>query len=279
MVEEKLFIDKQDIISLEDEETSVAFSQTLIKPLNHQYIKDEVLFVVVRAYNEAICHNFPSLMLCGKKMEDWVRLAGSACQQIVIEDCEDIIAKVRQIETDKRYIAVFYSDTPLLDKATFYKIMDYFAGRSINFLQLTRGFIVKTEFIKNSPNFLQSATGGNGSFEILRCTNAADLSKAFEILNERIVNYHLANGVTIFGKNTVFIEADVEIDSGVIIHPNNIIKGNTIISAGCEIGNGNVIENSILLNGCKVSGSVIIDSKLNEGTTLEWGSKVIKEVR
>ena len=32
------------------------------------------------------------------------------------------------------------------------------------------------------------------------------------------------NGVIILGENTVFIDADVEIEEGTIIYPNNIIK-------------------------------------------------------
>ncbi len=261
------------------EEESLSIAQPLIKPLSHDYIKDEVLFVVVKAYNNELAPNLPSLELCGKKMVDWVCLAGSCCEQMVIEDCEDIIAKIRNIHTNKHYIALFYSDTPLLDKSSFFKIMDYFAGRSVNFLQLTRGFVVKTEFLKNSPNFIQSATGGSNIVKLLRCDNSYNLSVAYETLNERIVNYHMKNGVTVFGKSTVFIDADVEIDSGVIIYPNNILKGQTIVSSGSVLESGNIIDNSIILNNCHIYSSVIKNSKVTEGVTIEEGNTLNNEVR
>ena len=268
-----------DFEGLDQKEESISLStETLIKSQNYDYIKDEVLFVVVRAQNKDIAPDLPSLKLCGKKMIDWVLLAGATCQQVVIDDKEDIISSVRNLNTTKKYIAVFYSDLPLFDKSSFYKIMDYFTSRSINFLQLTRGFVVKSEFLKNSPNFMQSADGGIEIVPLFRCDTSAKLVKAYEILNERILNYHINSGVTIFGKNTVFIDADVEIDGGVVIYPNNIISGESVIAAGSILESGNTIENSIILKNCKLKSSYIQNSKITEGQTLE-GEKIIKEVR
>lgn len=267
-----------DFEGLSQKEESISLTETLIKPLNHDYIKEEVLFVVVKAKNNEVAKDLPNLKLCGKKMIDWVLLAGSSCEQMVMEDYEDIIGKVRQINTDKKYIALFYSDTPLFDKSSFFKIMDYFASKSMNFLQLSRGFIVKTEFLKNSPNFISSATGGNEIPSLLRCDSSAKLVEAYETLNERIVGYHIRNGVTIFGKNTVFIDADVEIDGGVIIYPNNILQGESVISGGTILESGNIIDNSIILNDCVVKASYIKNSKITNGKTIENGSKIISEV-
>ncbi len=267
-----------DFEGLEEQEESLLFTETLIKPLNHDYIKDEVLFIAVKEKNDDIAKDFSNLKLCGKKMIDWVLLAGSSCQQMTMEDCEDIIAKVRTIETDKKYIAVFYSDTPLLDKSSFFKIMDYFTSKSINFLKLTRGFVVKTDFLKNNPNFISSSSGGTDVVKLLRCDSAENLVIANETLNERIINYHIKNGVSIFGRATVFIDADVEIDSGVIIYPNNIIQGESIISGGSVLESGNIIENSIILNDCVIKGAFIKDSKITNGRHIDVGSRLISEV-
>ncbi len=267
-----------DFEGLEEKEESLLFTENLIKPLNHDYIKEEVLFVVVKAYNDDVAKNLPNLKLCGKKMIDWVLLSGSCCQQIVLEDCQDIISKLRGINTDKKYIAVFYSDTPLFDKASFFKVMDYFASKSMNYLQLSRGFIVKSEFLKNNPNFISSATGGNEVTTLLRCDSSSSLSYAYQVLNERIVDYHLRNGVSIFGKSTVFIDADVEIDSTVVIYPNNILKGESVISSGSILESGNIIDNSIVLNDCKVCGSIIKDSKISSGAKIEF-EKILSEAR
>ena len=213
-----------DFESLEkEEEESVSLPNSLIKPVNFDWIKSEVLFVVVNANREDVCPHFSSLSLCGKTMTDWVLMAGNQCENIVIDDCEDIIAKIREINTSKKIIALFYSDTPLLDKNAFYRIMEYFSSKSINFLQLARGIVVKTEFLKNNPSFMSSATGGYEDEALLVADSGEAIAFIHKILNRKIVNYHLDNGVVILGENMVFIDADCEIESGVVIYPNNTI--------------------------------------------------------
>ncbi len=268
-----------DFEGLDEKEESLIMTENLIKPQNHDYVKEEVLFVVVKADNDNVAKGLANLRLCGKKMIDWVLLAGSCCEQLVIEDCEDIIGRVRGVNTDKKYIAVFYSDTPLFDKASFFRVMDYFASKSMNFLQLSRGFIVKSDFLKNSPNFISSATGGNDIPSLIRCDSAAALSYVYQVLNERIIDYHIRNGVSIFSKSTVFIDADVEIDSTVVIYPNNILQGESVISAGTILESGNIIDNSILLGNCFVKGTIIKDSKISAGTRLEFENKIVGEAR
>ena len=110
-------------------------TSTLIKAVNNDWIKEEVLFVVVKAYHDDVIKDMPNLEICGKKMIDWVYNAGSGCERKIIDDSQDIIGKVRSISTDKQIIAVFYSDTPLLDKVTFNKFCDYFSSRNMNFLK------------------------------------------------------------------------------------------------------------------------------------------------
>ena len=151
--------------------------------------------------------------------------------------------------------------------------------KSMNFLQLSRGFIVKNEFLKNSPNFISSATGGNEVPSLLRCDSSSVLSYIYQVLNERIVDYHIRNGVSIFGKSTVFIDADVEIDSGVIIYPNNVLQGESVISAGTILESGNIIDNSVVLNDCQIKGTMIKNSKISAGSIIEFEGKILSEAR
>lgn len=63
-------------IEKQDEEESAIFTQTFIKAKNYDWIKDEVLFVAVKANHYEIAKDFSNLDLCGKKMLDWVLMAG-----------------------------------------------------------------------------------------------------------------------------------------------------------------------------------------------------------
>ncbi len=252
-------------------------TEKLLKSQNHEWIKEETLFVVVRAQDKKLSNDLPSLKLCGKKMIEWVRLAGVDCEQVVIDDEEDIFERISQIQTEKQYIAIFYSDTPLLSRGLFYKIMSNFSAKNVNYLRLSRGFIVKREFLLSRPYFMQSAVVGFDSEGLVRADNAKAISQMQKILNERILAFHEANGVIIYGKNTVFIDADVEIEAGVIIEPNNIIQGETVVSGGTILASGNIIKNSIISHNCTISASYIEKSKISQGKEIKPFSKIIEE--
>ena len=272
--ENQIAFDFQNLGKIEEESSLI--SQSLVKAKNFDWIKEEVLFVVVKAKREQLSKDFSSLNLCGKSTLEWVLMAGSECEQVVLHDSDDIFQSVRAIATNKKIIAVFYTDTPLLDKMTFNKICDYFSSRNMNFLQLKRGFIVKSEFIKGNYYFAQGASlyDDNNLFVV---EDAKSLNYASGLLYNKIISYHIKNGVIIFGEKTVFIDADVEIESGVIIYPNNIIKGQSIIESDCVLESGNIIIDSIISNGCTVCHSYIQNSKLSPGKTIQPFTKIVNE--
>lgn len=264
-------------LDIQENEESLVLNEKLIKPQNMEWIKDEVLFVVVNTKNEEVFKNLSSLNLCGKKMIDWVLLAGHECKQLIIEDCEDILTRVKSIQTDKKIIAIFYSDTPLLDKSAFYRIMDYFVAKSRNFLALKRGYVVRTDFLRNNSTFMQGNICDVESETLIRCDSAKKLSYIFQTINDKIVSFHIKNGVSMFGASTIFIDADVEIDGNVVIYPNNIIKGDSIISTGTILESGNYIDNSIISNDCHIIGARIENSKIGVGKSISAGSQIISE--
>lgn len=271
--ENQIKIDFDSLTSANEEEESAIIPSSLIKAVNYDWIKDEVLFVVVKAYHSFV-KDLPSVELCGKRLLDWVLNAGSGCETRIIEDCEDIIGRVRNITTNKNIIAVFYSDTPLLDKGTFNKFCEYFSSHNMNFLRLSRGFIVKSEFLKNNFTLAQGASELDDK-NLLVADSAKVLNLMSNSLYNRILNYHIKNGVIIYGQNTVFIDGDVEIEGGVIIYPNNVIKGQSIIGENAVIESGNVIKNSIISNGAVVRSSYIENSKISAGASIEPFSKII----
>lgn len=271
-----MIAENQISFDLEGEEESSIFSKPLIKSKNFDWIKEEVLFVGVKANHPSLSKNFSNMLLCGKKMIDWIMLAGRDCENIIIDDCDDIIEKLIAINTDKKIIAVFYSDTPLLDKVSFQKICDYFSSSRCNYLKLNRGFLVRTEYLKFSNQFIQ----GESFFEeknLYIIEDSKDLSFVANTMQNKILNYHISNGVIIYGQSTVFIDADVEIESGVIIYPNNIICGQSIIEKGVTLESGNIIKDSIINENCIIKSSYIENSKINNGKIIEPFSKLINE--
>jgi len=101
------------------------------------------------------------------------------------------------------------------------------------------------------------------SGEGLGVNDGIQLAKARDIVQRRINNKWLLNGVNVM--EPAFIDGTVEVEPDTIIYPNTFLRGRTVIGKGCQIGPGSIIENSVIANGCRVLQSVIEEAVLEEG--------------
>lgn len=92
--------------------------------------------------------------------------------------------------------------------------------------------------------------------ETLGVNDRVALAEAERIMRNRINENHMRNGVTIIDPANTYIENDVQIGQDTIVFPGSILKGSTVIGsdcqigpnseiAGCEIGDGTVIRQSV----------------------------------
>ncbi len=244
------------------------------QPIGCEWEADKTLVLIL---NTKLSNS--NFYLCGKKMIDWVKLATSGCAQEVLSDVdeEDVLALAKHYCEKADFIAVFFSDTPLLQKSTFLEIMNYFCANGLNFIKLERGFVFKSDFLKTSRILLSSKVVEFGDNDFYVAEDAEKISQAFKILNGRILSYHKQNGVVIFGEETVFVDADVEIEAGTVIYPNNIIKGQSFIGEGVILESGNYIIDSIVLSGAFVCQSYIENGKVESEKIVGPFARIIKE--
>lgn len=104
--------------------------------------------------------------------------------------------------------------------------------------------------------------------EIMGVNNKLQLAEATEIMKKRILKSHMLAGVTIIDPNNTYIDKTVKIARDVTIYPGCILEGNTVIDEDCLIGPNTRIRDSILDKGINAQNSVIIESKIGEGTTV-----------
>ncbi|MGN1201198.1 MAG: hypothetical protein ACI4R8_02920 [Candidatus Caccovivens sp.] len=241
---------------------------------NHDWVANETLVVIVKAKGEIS----PNFDLCGKKLVDWVSLATSGCKQVFIDEPEgDILSAVRDLGEGYAYIAVLYSDTPLLKKSTFFDIMDYFSKHRMNVMCLKRGYVFKAEYLKTAKIMLSSAVHEFDGEDFTIIDNAQKLSYAFKILNKRILDYHKKNGVIFFGENTIFVDADVEIEAGTVVYPNNILKGESYIGKNVILESGNYIFDTIICDEAFVCQSYLEKSKIEKGKVVGPFERIINQ--
>lgn len=104
--------------------------------------------------------------------------------------------------------------------------------------------------------------------EALGINTRQHLAEAEAVLRARINEKWLDSGVSMVDPAAVYIDVDVRIGRETVLQPGTILRGNTVIGSGCQIGPGAKIENSSVGNDCRISYSVIEDSLIPDGTIL-----------
>ena len=261
-----------DFDSLEDEESSTL---SLISAKNLDWIKEEVLFVVVRT-KESFIENLSDFNLLGKSCLEWVKMAGNHCQTIVTDEDENLLVRLKNIQTDKKIMAVFYSDTPLFDKMLFNEILSYFSSKGFNALKLSRGAIFRVDYLKALTEFVQAPSSKFNVIMLEKVDNSKKLARAYQILKEKILSFHRKNGVILMEDN-ISIDADVEIEAGAVIYGNNLVEGQTIISKGAILKSGNFVKDSIIGKNVVIEGAYIEKSKISDGKRILPFEKIVNE--
>lgn len=72
--------------------------------------------------------------------------------------------------------------------------------------------------------------------EIFGINSKANLAEAYKLLNNRVINKHLTNGVTIIDPSTTWISPETEIGADTVIYPSCYINGRNKIGSHCKIG-------------------------------------------
>ncbi|RNC28682.1 MAG: Bifunctional protein GlmU [Candidatus Dichloromethanomonas elyunquensis] len=124
------------------------------------------------------------------------------------------------------------------------------------------------------------------SLEALGINDRVQLAAAEEILYDRIRKYWMTEGVTMINPSSIFIDTQVKLSRDVFIYPFTLIKGNSSIGEGAQLGPGTTLIDCICESSCQIENSVVREAKiganclvgpfayLRPGTVLGKGVKV-----
>ena len=101
--------------------------------------------------------------------------------------------------------------------------------------------------------------------EIYGINSKANLAEATKFLNQRVINKHLTNGVTIIDPSATWISPETEIDPDTVIYPSTYIEGVNKIGKNCKIG-----------PFAHLRGGVILDDNVKIGNFVEVKKAHIK---
>lgn len=215
----------------------------------------------------------------GKKMWQWVALAceGYETKTVACSPESNILTLIKPYLGETKFTAVFYSDTPLLQKSTIEEIFMFARSRDVNVLRLTRGFVFNTEYIKGATEIATVQTEYFEEEDFITCYNQKQVAFVSDIIKNRILDFHMSEGVQIVDPNTTFVDCDVIIGAGSVIEPNNVVRGMTMIYPNCVLESGNVITDSIIGENCRIVSSFVSGSKIKERTVVGPFETIIKK--
>ncbi|HXW52271.1 MAG TPA: bifunctional UDP-N-acetylglucosamine diphosphorylase/glucosamine-1-phosphate N-acetyltransferase GlmU, partial [Candidatus Acidoferrales bacterium] len=98
--------------------------------------------------------------------------------------------------------------------------------------------------------------------------NREELAAARAVLQHRILQRHMLEGVTIVDPTSTYVDATVTIGADSTIYPQTHLLGRTNVGSGCIIGPGSQISNSDIGDRAEIVQSVVRDSTVGEDATV-----------
>ncbi len=95
--------------------------------------------------------------------------------------------------------------------------------------------------------------------EVAGINDRADLAAAERAMQGRIMERHMAGGVTVVDPSATYIGADVLIGADTVLHPGTALRGATEIGSGCTIDMHCMIRDSKIGNGVEVQPGCVIE--------------------
>lgn len=94
------------------------------------------------------------------------------------------------------------------------------------------------------------------------------LSKATKVMQRRINEYHMNNGVTLINPEDTYIDVNIKIGADTIIEPGVLLKGKTVIGDNCHIGAHAELHDTVLHDNVTVTSSYLEDSEMEDGSNI-----------
>ena len=195
------------------------------------------------------------ISVLGKSMLDWVKLSfGDAPVGVVDEDKSiDLPLLCRPFALEGYdYIVVLYSDTPLITRKTVQSAVEeaYNSGRNV--LKMTRGYVFSCAFVHNSDKIYTNDTFYFDEEDFITAFSFKQVGLITDILKNRILDYHMEQGVYFEDLAGTVIGCDVTIDPRVVVGHNNVILGRTRVREGARLGCGNNLTDCVIEKGAFV---------------------------
>jgi len=235
--------------------------------------------ILLLVENPAFSREAPyNIELAGKPMKAWAALAfADAPRTELVYGGEDIAAYIKPHLKHSEYTVVLYSDTPLFQRKTLLEVLKFVADSRLNVCRLTRGWVFRTSFIRDSDAIVAGKTYYFDEEDFLTVSDFTQAALVGDVLRQRILQFHMRNGVHITDTAGTFIDGDVKIGRNVTVHNGNILTGRTVVGDGAVLKPFNVIDDSVIGEGACIAASHLESCAVGKNTTVGPNAYIRKD--
>jgi bifunctional UDP-N-acetylglucosamine pyrophosphorylase/glucosamine-1-phosphate N-acetyltransferase len=104
--------------------------------------------------------------------------------------------------------------------------------------------------------------------EVLGVNDRAQLARARQILNARLLGTWMRAGVTIVDPASTWIDTEVRLDRDVEIHPSTQLEGTTTVAAGARVGPGCLLRDTTVGEGASITQAVCRQAEIGAGAVV-----------
>ncbi len=219
------------------------------KPNTIEY--DDNLVTVVLIKTNPICE----AKIAGKSVLDWTKSAVNMFHVIISESTEDYLSIAKQVSTKSQYIFVMPAQHPLLLKKDVMEMVDYIVYKNLTHAKFACGEIFLVEAL---PKMDQVTDIFMVPIAVDRCAkieNEVTMGAYSAIIQNRIITYHMEQGVRVIDPKTTFIDSNVIIGNGVTLAPFVSLINGTVVGDHCFIDSFSIIDHSTLMPNSRVNSS------------------------
>lgn len=180
-------------------------------------------------------------------------------QDYFLKDIVDIDSEADIPKDIDGYYCVIYNDTPLLTEAFLEALTEECEGLSTCY-KLGDGYITKAGYM-----------GGFKKCEhpyAFQVKGLADIGYVNQYLKDYVLDRYAEREIVIYDPATTYIDLDVTIEDGVIIHPMVTIRGNTYIHKCAVLFSNTELIDTEVGENVDIRSSFAIETKIGNNTTV-----------
>ena len=104
--------------------------------------------------------------------------------------------------------------------------------------------------------------------EIVGINNRVQLAEARRLLNERLLERAMLDGVTVVDPASTWLDATVTYEPDAVVHPGTQLLGSTHLGAGCEVGPNCRLKDTSVGAGAVVNNAVTDGAEIGPGASV-----------